>query len=71
MVRTIFIVFLNKLVDEVIRQVVTKGAESMLHLIPVNTTRSINIKCLKALLPVFYILPKSRKLVEIDCTSVV
>lgn len=69
--RTIFIVFLNQQVDKVVREVVTEGTKGIFHLGTVNASWTVDIKCLKALLPVFYVLPETSEFIEIDCTGVV
>jgi hypothetical protein len=58
-------------VDELVREIVTKGAESGPHLVAIDASRTISIKGLEALLPIFYVFPKSSKFIEIDGTSVI
>jgi len=69
--RTIFIVFLNQQIDKLVREIVTKGAESGSHLVAINASRTVSVKGLETLLPIFNVFPEASEFIKVNGTSVV
>jgi hypothetical protein len=58
-------------VDELIRKIVTKSAESGSHFVAIDASRAVSIKGLETLLPVLNVFPEPSKFVKVDGTSVI
>lgn len=68
---TVLVKLADKQCNETVRQVVSKGTQSLAHFVSVDTAGAIAVECLEAALPVFNVFPQSCKLLEIDGSGTV